>query len=113
MAEVNRVAAQLDVLLPALHYLVHSAGIVRGRRELTVERIETNFATNYLNRFALTLPLLPLLAAGSRPSEHARVLIVSGAAQGGKVHFRDVNLTPNFSRSGPSPVLQSQRPVHG
>src|SRR5262249_10594596 len=36
MAEVNRVAAQLKVWLPVLHYLVHSAGIVRGRRELTV-----------------------------------------------------------------------------
>jgi NAD(P)-dependent dehydrogenase (short-subunit alcohol dehydrogenase family) len=97
MAEVNRVAAQLEVLLPALHYLVHSAGIVRGRRELTVERIETNLATNYLNRFAFTLPLLPLLAAASRPGEAARVLIVSGAARGGKIHFGDVNLTSNFS----------------
>jgi NAD(P)-dependent dehydrogenase (short-subunit alcohol dehydrogenase family) len=97
MAEVNRVAARLAASLPALHYLVHSAGIVRGRRELTVERIETNFATNYLNRFALTLPLLPLLAAASRPGESARILIVSGAAQGGKVHFSDVNLSSNFS----------------
>jgi NAD(P)-dependent dehydrogenase (short-subunit alcohol dehydrogenase family) len=97
MAEVNRVAAQLEVLLPALHYLVHSAGIVRGQRELTVERIETNFATNYLNRFALALPLLPLLAAASSPGETARVLIVSGAAQGGKIHFGDVNLASNFS----------------
>jgi len=41
-----------------LHYLVHSAGVVRGWHELTREGIESNLAINYVSRFALTLRLL-------------------------------------------------------
>ncbi len=46
--EANRLTDEIAGRWPALHYLVHSAGVVRGRRELTVEGIESNFAINYL-----------------------------------------------------------------
>jgi NAD(P)-dependent dehydrogenase (short-subunit alcohol dehydrogenase family) len=75
---------------------VHSAGIVRGRRELTVEGVESNFAVNYLSRFVLTTRLLPLLEATGRPGKATRIVIVGGAAQNGTIHFNDVNLTANF-----------------
>src|SRR5215470_15005062 len=37
-----------------LQYLVHGAGVVLGRRTLTAEGVEANFATNFLSRFVLT-----------------------------------------------------------
>jgi NAD(P)-dependent dehydrogenase (short-subunit alcohol dehydrogenase family) len=95
--EANRLADEIASRWPALHHLVHSAGVVRGRRELTAEGVESNFAINYLSRFALTMRLLPLLEAAGRPGEVARIVIVSGAAQHGTIHFDDVNLTENFT----------------
>ena len=74
---------------------------------ITDEGIESNFATNYLARFALTGWLLALLRAGARPEQAARVLLISGAAQAGRVYFDDVNLTSNFSTL--RVVLQSCR----
>jgi NAD(P)-dependent dehydrogenase (short-subunit alcohol dehydrogenase family) len=95
--EANRLAGEIAGRWPALHYLVHSAGVVRGRRELTAEGVESNFAINYLGRFALTRRLLPLLEATGQPSKAARIMIVSGAAQNGVIHFDDVNLMANFT----------------
>jgi NAD(P)-dependent dehydrogenase (short-subunit alcohol dehydrogenase family) len=107
MRDVTRLADLLGGRWPALHYLVHDAGVVLGRRELTPEGIEANFAINYLSRFVLTRQLLPLLAAGSGSDRAARIVIVSGAARGGSIHFDDVNLTANFATL--RAVLQSCR----
>jgi len=95
--EANRLGDEIASRWPTLHYLVHSAGVVRGRRELTVEGVESNFAINYLSRFVLTGRLLPLLQATGQPGEAARIVLVSGAAQNGAIHFDDVNLTANFT----------------
>src|SRR6266481_3396727 len=65
--EANRLPDEIAGRWSALHYLVHSAGVVRGRRELTAEGIESNFAINYLSRFALTGRLLPLLETAGQP----------------------------------------------
>lgn len=80
-----------------LRFLVHSAGIVRGRYELTADGIESNFAVNYLSRFVLTTRLLPLLQAAGRPGAAARILIVGGAAQNGTIYFENTNLRRRFS----------------
>jgi NAD(P)-dependent dehydrogenase (short-subunit alcohol dehydrogenase family) len=103
--ETLRLAREVASHFPSLHYLVHSAGIVRGRRELTAEGLESNFATNYLSRFALTQNLLPVLQASGQPTQAARIVIISGAARNGKIHFEDMNLTSNFST--PRMVFQS------
>jgi NAD(P)-dependent dehydrogenase (short-subunit alcohol dehydrogenase family) len=107
MSEVKRLANEVAGRWPSLNYLVHDAGVVLGRRELTAEGIESNFAINYLSRFVLTRELLPLLAAAGRPDAAARIVVVSGAAQHGKVHFDDVNLTANFATL--RAILQSCR----
>jgi NAD(P)-dependent dehydrogenase (short-subunit alcohol dehydrogenase family) len=107
MGEVRRLADLVGGRWPSLHYLVHDAGVVLGRRELTAEGIESSFAINYLSRFVLTGQLLPRLVAAGRPDGAARIVIVSGAAQGGRVHFDDVNLTSNFATL--RAVLQSCR----
>lgn len=94
--EADRLAAEINRGCSTLSYLVHSAGIVRGRWELTTEGIESNFAVNYVSRFALSLGLLPLLAASGRPGRASRIVIINGAATNGKIHFDDVNLTGRF-----------------
>ena len=97
MRETERLANHLNGCLPRLDFLVHSAGIVRGRYELTDEGVESYFAVNYLSRFVLTTRLLSLLKISGCSGEAARIVIVSGAAQGGRIHFNDVNLTANFN----------------
>lgn len=95
--EARRVGDEVTNRCPALHYLVHSAGFVRGRRVVTAEGLESNFATNYLSRFALTARLLSALRAAGRPGESARIILVSHPGFDGTIHYDDVNLTKNFS----------------
>ncbi|MBV8181445.1 MAG: SDR family NAD(P)-dependent oxidoreductase [Mycobacterium sp.] len=95
--EAHRLARQVAARCAGLQYLVHSAGMVRGRREVTVEGVESNFAVNYLTRFALTTELLPLLETASEPGRSARVVFVGGAVKKGRIHYRDINLANGFS----------------
>src|SRR6516164_2170089 len=97
MWEARRVSEEVSSHCPALHYLVHSAGFVRGRRVVTAEALESNFATNYLSRFAVTGRLLPTLQAAGRPGHSARVLFISHPGLDGTIHYDDVNLTTKFS----------------
>ena len=96
MREAKRLAADVASRWKRLDYLVHSAGIVRNRRELTDEGIESNFAVNYVSRFLLTQSLLPLMETASQLGHAARIVIISGAAQNGTIYFDDVNLTSRF-----------------
>src|SRR5579872_2636783 len=89
MREVRRLADEVAAEIPVLHYLVLCAGVVWGRRVMTDEGIESNFAIGYLSRFALTQRLLPVL-------KNSRILVISGSANG-KIHYPDVNLTTNFA----------------
>jgi NAD(P)-dependent dehydrogenase (short-subunit alcohol dehydrogenase family) len=93
---VDLLAAEVSKRWPRLHYLVLCAGIVRGQHTLTSEGIETNFAINYLSRFALIERLLANLAAQGLADQAARILVISGAAQDGKIQYDDVNLTGRF-----------------
>jgi len=96
MREAKRLSNEVASRWSGLNYLVHSAGMVRGRREITDEGIESNFAVNYVSRFALTQSLLPLMKTVSQPGNAARIVIISGAAQNGTIYFDDVNLTSKF-----------------
>ena len=95
-SEVNSLADKIAAGCPALHYLVHSAGVVLGHRELNRDGIESNFAINYLARFTLTQRLLPLLETTGAPGRASRIVLISGAAQDGKIYFEDVNMAANF-----------------
>ncbi len=96
VSEANRLAEEAGSHFPMLHYLVHSAGVVRGWHELTPEGIESNLAINYVSRFALTLRLLRFLKLAGKPGHTARIVILGGAAQKGKIYFEDMSLTRNF-----------------
>jgi NAD(P)-dependent dehydrogenase (short-subunit alcohol dehydrogenase family) len=97
MRNVEALAEVITLRWPSLHYLVHSAGVVRGHYVLSEEGIESNFAISYLSRFLLTQLLLPALASTGTRGHKARILVVSGALRDGVVRFEDVNLTRRFS----------------
>ena len=96
MREANRLANEVASRWKGLDYLVHSAGVVRNRHELTEEGLESNFAVNYASRFALTQSLLPLMKATGQPKVAARIVLISGAARNGTIYFDDVSLTSKF-----------------
>ncbi|HEX5259030.1 MAG TPA: SDR family NAD(P)-dependent oxidoreductase [Sphingomicrobium sp.] len=100
ISEARRLGDEVAERVGALHFLVHSAGMVRGRRVLTDEALESNFATNYLSRFALTRRLLPILEAGGQPDRSTRILLVAHPGFSGTIHYEDVNLTSNYSTIG-------------
>ena len=96
MREAKPLADEVVRRWPGLDCLVHSAGVVRSRRELTDEGIESNFAINYLSRFGLTKRLLPLMKAVGQTNDAARIVIISGATKNGTIYFDDVNLSSKF-----------------
>ena len=70
-----------------LHVLVNNVGVTLPRRSVTVDGLETVFATNHLAPFLLTNLLLQVLKA----SAPARVVTVSSAAHSmGKINFEDL-----------------------
>jgi dehydrogenase/reductase SDR family protein 12 len=70
---VRALVAALDDELPALHALVHCAGLIPARRSTSAQGHELAFATHVLGPFALTVGLRTLLAADG----DARVVWVS------------------------------------
>jgi NAD(P)-dependent dehydrogenase (short-subunit alcohol dehydrogenase family) len=95
--EAERLADELGDRFPTINYLVHSAGVVLGRRVLTSEGLEFNFATNYLSRFALTVRLLSALQMDAHSGRSARIVLISHPGFDGAIYYEDVNLTKNFS----------------
>jgi retinol dehydrogenase 12 len=95
--EARRLGDEVARRWTSIDYLVLSAGIVRGRRWVTSEGIESNFATNYLSRFALTVRLLPALRVAGRPGKAARIVVIAHPGFDGTIHYDDINLTTSFS----------------
>lgn len=74
LAEVRRLADEVQSRHPRLHVLVNNAGLALSRRTPTVDGLETVFVVNYLAPFLLTNLLLDRLKA----SAPARVVNVAG-----------------------------------
>ena len=94
VSESHRLADEVKSRCNGLHHLVHSAG---GHRMLTAEGVESNFAVNYLSRFALTNRLLPLLQVASLPGRSARIVLVGGAVRKGPIHYHENSLAKRFT----------------
>jgi NAD(P)-dependent dehydrogenase (short-subunit alcohol dehydrogenase family) len=76
-----------------LHVLVNNVGVTLPRRSVTVDGLETVFATNHLAPFLLTNLLLPVLKA----SAPARVVTVSSSAHSmGKIDFDDLQSEQSY-----------------
>lgn len=77
-----------------LHVLVNNVGVTLPKRSVTVDGLETVFATNHLAPFLLTTLLLPVLQA----SAPARVINIASAAQAqGKINFDDLQSEQHYS----------------
>ena len=77
-----------------LHILINGAG-ASGGPDRDARGYETQFATNHLGHFQLTLALLPALRAASG----ARVVNVSSGAQRfGRIRWDDPNFTAGYDR---------------
>ena len=79
LASVRQFAAQLREVHPAIHVLVNNAAAWWMKREVSVDKIELQWATNVVGPFLLTQLLTPLLIASGR----GRVVNVSSTAAGG------------------------------
>lgn len=81
MAEVRRVAGEIENLSPRLDVLINNAGGVRDRQIITTEGTEATFAANHLAPFLLTRELMPLLkvSAAGPPPGSTRVIAVSSS----------------------------------
>lgn len=70
-----------------LHVLINNAGLMRTRKETTIDGFETTFATNHLGPFLLTNLLLDRL----RESAPARIVnVASNAHRGAHLDFEDL-----------------------
>ena len=92
-ASIRELAAAVTRDHAALHVLVNNAGGVHTRRSVTVDGIETTFATNHLGYFLLTSLLLDVIKA----SAPARVVTVASIAhRSGSIHFDDLGLERGY-----------------
>ena len=73
LADVKRVAKEINVKYPRLDVLINNAGVFNQKRTTTTDGLEATFGVNYLAHFALTLLLLDLL----KKSAAARIINVS------------------------------------
>jgi NAD(P)-dependent dehydrogenase (short-subunit alcohol dehydrogenase family) len=64
IAETRRVARALTARLSRLDALILSAGAIQFEAQLTSEKLDRMFVTNFLHRVALAEELAPLLAKG-------------------------------------------------
>ena len=75
LAQVRRLAGEVLARQDRLDVLVNNAGVISTRRQLTVDGLETTFATNHLGPFLLSSLLRGLLER----TGPARVVTVSSA----------------------------------
>ncbi len=93
MSEVRRLAEIFKQRYTRLDVLIHSADVLRMKRQETPEGIEVSFATNYLSRFLLNNLLLDVLDAGAP----ARIVHVAAAGFPGKLDLSHIPPGPELS----------------
>ena len=80
MASVHQAVQAFDKMNMPLHTLILNAGVMRNKREETVDGLEMTMAANHLGHFLLTNLLLPKLRATARKEgSQSRVITVSSS----------------------------------
>ncbi|MGV9669735.1 oxidoreductase [Gordonia sp. NPDC003504] len=97
LSDLSSVRDCADTLIadyPVIDVLVNNAGLMRQRRELTVDGFEMDFGTNFLGHFALTGHLLGAL----RSAPAARIVTVASKVyKAGLIDFDDLTMEHGFS----------------
>ncbi len=95
LADIRRMAEELERTLPRLDVLVLNAGLACARRSLTEDGHERTFAVNHLAPFLLTALLRPALER----SRAARVVVVSSEAhRRARIDFDDLMLARGYDQ---------------
>jgi NAD(P)-dependent dehydrogenase (short-subunit alcohol dehydrogenase family) len=81
LASVASFARDVRAAHPIVHMLFNNAGVMAVPEGKTTDGFETQFGTNYLGHFALTMQLLPALLAASATGDAARVVTTSSIAR--------------------------------
>ncbi|XP_066583811.1 uncharacterized protein [Prorops nasuta] len=96
LSSVRECAAHLLQTEPTIDILVNNAGIMMCPYQLTEDGFETQFQTNHLGHFLLTLLLLPNLKAAT-PS---RIVNVSAKLHIGQIDYENLNSENHYSSFG-------------
>lgn len=83
-------AQELTARHPALHVLVHNAGVSPTRRKLSADGIELTLAVNHLAPYLLTHELLPMLRRGAAEGGARVVTVASMFERFGRIGFGDL-----------------------
>jgi len=80
MASVHQAVQAFDKMNMPLHTLILNAGVMRNKREETVDGLEMTMAANHLGHFLLTNLLLPKLRATAQKEDSpSRIITVSSS----------------------------------
>ncbi|KAF7360700.1 Short-chain dehydrogenase/reductase family protein [Mycena venus] len=106
LAAVRKAAEAVNADPEPLHVLIHNAAAVIGPFKLTVDGLESQFATDHVGPFLFTKLLTPKLIAATTPTYTPRVVFVSSAAHafGTGVDFSTIE--------HPDPVKYSASPAY-
>ncbi|MEP6733310.1 MAG: SDR family NAD(P)-dependent oxidoreductase [bacterium] len=92
-AAIRSAAAEIATRHPALHVLVHNAGVNPSRRLLSSDGIELAFAVNHLAPFLLTHELMSSLRRGAADGGARVVTVASMFERFGRLSLSDVRTT--------------------
>ncbi len=93
LSSVRALAEEFKARHDSLHVLVNNVGVVKLRRSVTTDGLETTFQVNYLSHFLLTNLLLDVL----KKSAPSRVVNVSSAAHfSGHLHLDNPGLETGY-----------------
>ena len=93
-ASIRQLAAEILAAYPSIDVLVNNAGAMHTSRSVTVDGIETTWATNHLNYVLLTHLLLDRIKA----SAPARIVNVSSRAHArSTINFDDLQFERGYS----------------
>ena len=93
LASVNEFVKRYLEKKRPLHILINNAGVMEASKSYTVDGFETDFGTNHVGHFALTLGLIPALIEGFKQSgKKSRVVNVSSLAHAySDIVYDDIN----------------------
>jgi NAD(P)-dependent dehydrogenase (short-subunit alcohol dehydrogenase family) len=93
LAEVRRLAAEVQVKHERLDALIANAGVYLTQRQLSADGYELTFAVNHLAHFLLTNLLLDTL----KRSAPARIVVVASQVhRSGRLDFSDLHLARRY-----------------
>lgn len=101
LADIRRAAEEFLQKHNRLDVLVNNAGAFFNERQESVDGNEMTLALNHLNYFLLTHLLLDTLKQTGQETGDTRIVNVSsGAHQGGKINFNDIQARNSYSGYG-------------